>query len=181
MQKLRYLKYTPCYEDTLVPEVGSGVKSGLPPICIILTIQQSGSSSPSFRLRCWCKGVMRICRASIIFSSLVLLAWSMMVSPHWMACWVFQECSATADVFVSALLWVSLLLQSGLQPPNSLSNVDLPTITGDPVDDLGVFLLWSMTLVSMVRSVCPDLKITLRLYCLHTRLMCLLTSEMFGI
>ena len=34
-----------------------------------------------------------------------------------------------------------VLFQSGLKPPNGLSNVDPPTITGDPVDNLGAFLL----------------------------------------
>ena len=38
------------------------------------------------------------------------------------------------------------LLQSGLQPPNGLSNVDLPTITGNPVDSIEAFLLWKSVL-----------------------------------
>ena len=31
--------------------------------------------------------------------------------------------------------------QSGLKPPDGLTNVDTPTITGDSVDNLGAFLL----------------------------------------
>ena len=85
------------------------MESAPPPICFIVAVQQPGSSNPSSLLKRWSEGVMRICRASLIFSSLVLLAWSMMVvSPHLMTCWVFQECSATADVSVSAFLCASL-------------------------------------------------------------------------
>ena len=45
----------------------------------------------------------------------------------------------------SALLPLPLsllvLFQSGLKPPDGLTNVDSPTLTGDLVDNLGVFLL----------------------------------------
>ena len=39
-----------------------------------------------------------------------------------------------------------MLLQSGFQPPDGISNVDLPAITGNLVDNFGVFLLWKLLL-----------------------------------
>ena len=44
---MHYLKDAPYCEDTRVLGVGPEVKSGLPPICLIVAVQQSGSSSPS--------------------------------------------------------------------------------------------------------------------------------------
>ena len=39
-----------------------------------------------------------------------------------------------------------MLFQSGFKSPNGLSNVDPPTITGDPVDNFGAFLLGKFVL-----------------------------------
>ena len=97
------------WEDTRAPEAGVRVEFAPPPICFNVAVQQPGSSNPSSLFRRRSEGVMRICRASLIFNSLVHLAWSrMVVSSHLMACWVFQECSATADASVSAFLCASL-------------------------------------------------------------------------
>ena len=61
-----------------------------------------GSSSPLSLLRWWCEGV---CRASFIFSSLVLLAWSrIVVLPHWMACRVFSRDACILTVVYAVLL-----------------------------------------------------------------------------
>ena len=49
---------------------------------------------------------------------------------------MFQECSTTTDISVGLFV----LLQSGFQPLNGLSNVDLSTMTGDLVDDHGAII-----------------------------------------
>ena len=59
------------HEDRHVLEVGPEVEFGPPPICLIVVVQQHSSSSPLSRLRRWFAGVMRICRASFVFSSLI--------------------------------------------------------------------------------------------------------------
>ena len=59
-------------EDRHVLEVGPEVEFSPLPICLIVIVQQPSSSSPSSWLRRWFEGVMRICRASLIFSSLIL-------------------------------------------------------------------------------------------------------------
>ena len=86
---------------------------------------------------------MRMCRASFIFSSLIgfpgLVKDGSLTPLDGML-----ECSATTDVSMSAFLWV--LFQSGLKPPDGLTNVDPPTVTGGPVDNLGAFLLGNSVL-----------------------------------
>ena len=131
-------------KESCVLEQEQQVESGPPPICLIITIQQPGSSSSSSRLRRWCERVYNM-KGLLIFSSLVLLAWSKMLvisltppdvrlDAPGMLCYHWH-------LFVSPPVSLFVLLQSGLQYPNGLSNVNLLAITGDPVDNLGAFLL----------------------------------------
>ena len=90
-----------------------------PAFCLLeVANQHPGSPSPVSLLRCSSTGVMMMWMGSLSNSSLGCLTMSTtVVSSHFMACWSFHACSATADFsrvpFLQAS-WCSLNLVSNL-------------------------------------------------------------------
>ena len=81
---------------------------------------------------------------------------------------------------VTFMVRISMVSQPSLQSSSGLTDIHFATVTGDPVNYHGVLSLGSLsfTLDSIVRSVRPGLKTTLRLWQLHTHLMSSLTPDM---
>ena len=111
----------------------------------------------------------------------VLLAWSrMVVSSYWMACWVlcycwrlhvchpvsFLECECLPSCECSSVWSLASKWSFQIRRCHNHRGSDRQPWSFSPLE-----ILFS-TLLSMVRSVCPNFKITLRLYRLHTSLLC---------